>query len=134
MVVVKCPLCDFETEDLDIQIVAAVLNIHAIKHTQQASASQPKLERPKIDAGVEEEVWNGFVRRWEAFRVGSGISDSTASMQLFQCASESLGDLLLKADPDIHNKPTKDVISVMRTFAVIPVAIGVRRAELMQLR
>ena len=134
MVVVKCPLCDFETEDLDIQIVAAVLNIHAIKHTQQASASQPKLERPKIDAGVEEEVWNGFVRRWEAFRVGSGISDSTASMQLFQCASESLGDLLLKADPDIHNKPIKDVMSVMRTFAVIPVAIGVRRAELMQLR
>ena len=55
-------------------------------------------------------------------------------MQLFQCASESLGDLILKADPDIQTKPVNDVMRVMQTFAVIPVAIGVRRAELMTMR
>ncbi|KAK3779410.1 hypothetical protein RRG08_015811 [Elysia crispata] len=95
---------------------------------------QPKLDRPRIDIGVEEEVWNGFVRRWEAFKTGSGIGEATASMQLFLCASEPLGDLLLKADPNIQSKPIDEVKSTMRQFAVIPVAIGVRRTEFLQLR
>ena len=137
MVVIKCPLCDYTTDDTDVQIVASLLNIHAMSHSQNATAShqpQPKLDRPKIDAGVEEEVWNSFMRRWEAFRMGSGISQNTAPMQLFQCATESLGDLVLKYDPGIHNRDIETVISIMRSFAVIPVANGVRRAELMQLR
>ena len=75
-----------------------------------------------------------FLRRWEAFRIGSGISDETASMQLFNCATEQLGDLVLKADPNIHNRDIETVRSVMKALAVIPIAIGVRRAELMQLR
>ena len=67
-------------------------------------------------------------------KTGSGIGEATASMQLLQCASEPLGDLLLKADPNIQSKPIDEVKSTMRQFAVIPVAIGVRRTELMQLR
>ena len=139
MVVVKCPIpdCDFETNHEDANVVVALLNIHALSHTQstnRSAAPQPKLDRPRIEMGVEEEVWNGFVRRWEAFRVGSGINDSTAPMQLFQCASESLGDLVLKAHPDIQSKSVKDVKATLREFAVIPVAIGVRRAELMDLK
>lgn len=139
MVIVKCPAlgCPYETSDEDAQVVAALLNIHAISHSQPAQTThcpQPKLERPRIDVGMEEEVWNGFIRRWEAFRIGSGINEHTAPMQLFQCASGTLGDLMLKADPDIHSKSVETIKSLMRTFAVIPVAIGVRRAELMQLR
>lgn len=139
MPIVKCPIpgCTYEADAEDTQIVVTLLNIHALTHKQPAhnpAPPQPKLDRPKIDIGVEEEVWNGFVRRWEAFKVGSGISDVTASMQLFQCATEALGDLILKADPNIQSKPVEEVKSQMREFAVIPVAIGVRRAELMQLR
>ena len=131
MVLVKCPYpgCDYEADQADAQVVVALLNIHALSHTQStnhSAAPQPKLDRPRIDMGVEEEVWNGFVRRWEAFRVGSGINESTAPMQLFQCASESLGDLV--------SKSITDVMATLREFAVIPVAIGVRRAELMDLR
>ena len=55
-------------------------------------------------------------------------------LELFQCASEPLGDLLLKAGPNIQSKPIDEVKSTMRQFAVILVAIGVRRTELMQLR
>lgn len=119
MVVIKCPLCDYTTDDTDVQIVASLLNIHAMSHSQNATPShqqQPKLDRPKIDTGVEEEVWNSFMRRWEAFRVGSGINQNTAPMQLFQCATESLGDLVLKYDPDIHNKDIDTVISIMRSL------------------
>ena len=137
MVIVKCPLCSYQTDDVEAQVVTVLLNIHAISHSQVPTPSQqpqPRLERPRIDVGVEEEVWNNFMRRWDAFRVGSGINASTAPMQLFQCATETLGDLVLKSDPNIHNKDIETVISVMRSFAVIPVATGVRRAELMQLR
>ena len=135
MVIVKCPLCPYQTEDVEGNVVTALLNLHAMSHSQQAPAPvPPKLERPRIDVGVEEEVWNNFMRRWEAFRVGSGINATAAPMQLFQCATGALGDLVLKSDPDIHNKNIATVISVMRSFSVIPVATGVRRAELMQLR
>ena len=135
MVRIQCPRCDYETVDAEAQIVVELLRIHATSHAQNvAGSNQPKLERPRIDIGVEEEVWNNFMRRWEAFRIGSGIEQSTAPMQFLQCATESLGDLVLKYDPEIHTKDIKTVISVMRSFAVIPVASGVRRAELLQLR
>ena len=135
---VKCPLCDYETDDVEVQLAIALLNIHALSHSQKnpnsAAPLQPKIDRPKIDVGVEEEIWNGFMRRFEAFKIGSGITEETESMQLFQCASEALGDLVLKYDPNIHSKNIQTVTEIMRSFAVIPVAIGVRRAELMQLR
>ena len=63
--------------------------------------------------------------------VGIRQGEATASMQLFQCASEPLGDLLLKAVPNIQSKPIDETKSTMRQFAV---GIGVRRTELMQLR
>lgn len=139
MVVVKCPgfeQCGYKTSDEDASVVAVLLNIHlALAHAQATAPSNrgPKLDRPHIDIGVEEEVWNNFVRRWEAFRIGSGINNECASMQLFQCATEPLGDLILKSDPGIHSRPVSEVLKTMRTFAVIPIAIGVIRAELMQL-
>ena len=139
MVNVRCPYpgCAYEAANDDAQIVVALLNIHAQTHVQatpQPLAPPPKLDRPKIDIGVEEEVWNSFIRRWEAFRAGSNINETTAPMQLFQCASDALGDLVLKAHPGIQSE-TEDVVKqTMRDLAVIPVAIGVRRAELMDLR
>ena len=134
MVKVKCSLCDYTTEDVDATVVVELLKLHTLLHAPASSAPQPKLERPRIDVGVEEEVWNSFMRRWEAFKVGSAITETTAPMQLFQCASETLGDLILKHDPLIHTKDIKTVLEAMQSFAVIPVATGVRRAELMQLR
>ena len=101
--IVKCPLCEYEADNADAQIVVTLLTIHAQSHNQppiRPAAPQPKLDRPRIDIGIEEEVWNTFIRRWEAFKVGSNISDNTAPMQLFQCASEALGDLILKAHRD----------------------------------
>ncbi len=141
MVKIRCsfPDCTYETEDTDPQIVASLLNIHCQTHVMTAFARpaappKPKLDRPRVDIGIEEEVWNGFIRRWEAFRVGSGINEATAPMQLFQCASDALGDLILKAHPDIQTATVEVVKKTMRDLAVIPVAIGVRRAELMELR
>ena len=137
MVIVSCPAsgCSFRTDDLPPEIVVSLLNIHALEHSRpQIQASRgPKLNRPTIDVGVDEETWNAFVRRWETFKLGSDISDDVAPTQLFQCTSEALGDLLLKSDPKLTTRPIKDVLKVIRSLAVIPVARGVTRAELFQM-
>ena len=130
----SAPGCPYTTPDEDVSVVVVLLQIHAISH-QPTSAPPPgpKLNRPHIDVGVEQETWNTFVRRWETFRIGSHISDAAASTQLFQCASETLGDIILKANPEVTTKPVAEVLAAMHSFAVIPIAKGVIRAELMQL-
>ena len=137
MVVVSCPYqgCTYATEDLPPELIAQLLSIHALSHSQaQAPSSRgPKLNRPTIDVGVDLETWNSFLRRWETFKTGSGITEEAASTQLFQCASDALGDLLLKSDPRLTSRPAADVLKIMQSIAVIPVARGVSRAELFQM-
>ena len=137
MVAVACPVsgCLFVTDDLDPSVVTVLLQLHATEHSQQnSSTSGPKLRRPSLNAGVSQEVWNAFVRRWDAFKVGSCIGEGAAAVQLFQCASEELADLLLKYNPQVFTCPVDEVLAAMRSLAVVPVARGVVRAELMQMR
>ena len=57
-----------------------------------------------------------------------------ASSQLFQCAADEFGNGLLKSDPRIIIKPTHELVAAMKAKAVISVATGVNRAELVLLR
>ena len=68
------------------------------------------------------------------FRQGSGINKASATAQLFQCVSQSLGDSLLKSDAEIVFKPLQELLSAMRQLAVIPLATGVLRSDLMRMR
>lgn len=139
MVKVACPRveCDYETEDLEPVIVAALLQVHATSHTSAGNAivsRGPKLDRPKIDAGVNQETWNMFLKRWEAFRTCSGISDSMAAVQLLQCASVELSERLFKADNQLTKRSACEVLKAMQSMAVIPVARGIVRDELKKMR
>ena len=135
--IVTCSItgCSYKTEDVPPEVLSSLLNLHALEHSRPpiTASRGPKLNRPTIDVGIDEETWNAFVRRWETFKIGSDISDIAAPMQLFQCASELLGDLLLKSDPMLPTKSTKTVLTAMQSLAVIPVARGVSRAELFQM-
>lgn len=138
MVIVSCPHpgCGFATEDLDIAVVATLVQIHAVSHNVHPinvrnATSGPKLDRPRVDTGINQETWNTFLRRWEAFRIGSGIEDSMAPVQLLQCASDELSEMLLRAVPDIAARTTEEMMGTMKAMAVIPVAKGILRAELM---
>ena len=143
MPVIQCPLCDYATPDSSETIAVAVFNAHATSHmpssTTPAQATPaaprgPKLERPKVDIGVSLEEWNVFTRRLDAFVVGSGLDPNDYSAQLFQCAGVELGDAILKMDRNIVNGPTDTLLSTMKRLAVIAVAPGVLRSELMQMR
>ena len=130
------PECTFQTAEAEASVVAVLLSIHASTvHTPQATASVstprgPKLDRPRVDSDIDEETWNAFIRRWDAFRLGSGITIGEAPRQLFHCASDALGDLILKSDPSITTRSLEEVRQLMKSLAVIPVSIGVIRAEL----
>ena len=80
MVIVRCPApgCTYCTDDLPPEVVVPLLNIHAIVHSKAPAISGskgPKLDRPSVDLGINEETWNNFIRRWKTFRLGSGIDD-----------------------------------------------------------
>jgi hypothetical protein len=129
MVVIDWPIdaCEHKTPDAS--------EVHAFSHQSGGARHRgPKMERPRIDIGVETELWNTFVRCWETFRIGSDIDNIAAPRQLLQCARESLCDVVLKADPLIAEKNTQEVLDVMHAHAVIPVPTGVLRRELVQMQ
>ncbi len=130
------PDCPFRTEDVSENLAIALLTNHGYAHTATAATHAlrgPKLERPKVDVGVTLEEWNVFVRRWNVFKSGSGIDNDSAPSQLFQCAGPTLGDNLLKTDAEAATKQLPDLLAAMRSLAVIPVATGVLRADLLHM-
>ena len=143
---IACPIenCAYVTDDVEAVIAASLIQVHGSTHTAPAPAGAaaalatrpkgPKLERPSINMGVELETWNSFVRRWRAFKDGSGINDNGATYQLIHCADELLSDTILKADPGITERDADHVLRTMKAFAVIPVAVGVLRAELVEMK
>ena len=134
----KCPMpdCTYTTEDVTEAVAIALLNAHMHSHTQSSTVkrSGPKLDRPLIEAGATMEDWNVFERKWRMYKTGSHITDSDAALHLFQCAESALGDALLKADPDITSKVEAEVLEQMKNLAVIPVATGIVRAELLEMK
>ncbi len=131
MVVVRCsvPNCPFATDDVTEALAIALLSNLAFAHSappaeppQAPTLRGPKLERPKVDVGISIEEWNMFARRWEVFRSGSDIDDTSAPSQLFQCAGPDVGDSLLKANPNAA------------LLKANPVAVCVLRTELLQFK
>ena len=96
-------------------------------------APGPKLDRPRVDGGLNQEERNLFIRRWDAFSNGSGLDPNDCSTQLFQCARESLVDSLLRSNPGIMNRPTNELLASMKSLAVVAVAVCVTRTELMNM-
>ena len=142
MPLLKCPIggCEWEyTSELgDIQSIEIIKMHFGACHgnavtPQSSQCKAPRLIRPIVDVGITQEEWNMFVVRWNQFRIGSCISNESASLQLFHCASEELGTLVLQTNPHITNESENQVMLIMESFAVIRVSKGAQRAELMKL-
>ena len=73
MPVVKCPVpsCQYQTDDLDAVIVAALLNAHCITHSAPSVAKVDKLKRPTIGLAGTSEEWTYFKTRWENYVDGT---------------------------------------------------------------
>ena len=140
MPVIRCPIaeCPYRTEDVDVAIAAALLVIHNNVHISappnvQAATRQraPKIERPRISAGSSEETWNTFITRWTMFKRSTRLAGAESVEHLFHCCEEELGDAILKGHPDAVSGNEEQLLVRIKQMAVIPVAICVRRAELL---
>ena len=80
------------------------------------------------------ETWNLFTRKWKIYQEGYSFNDNDGSRHLFQCADSTLGDALLKTDPDITSKTVTEVLATMKELAVIPIATGILRSELLEMK
>lgn len=137
---INCPIdgCTYSTGMVPEAVAVALLNTHALSHnvptaTPVNRTTGPKLDRPMVEDGISLEQWNIFMRRWQVFQTGYNLKDVDAVPQLFQCASQSLGDALLKVDSKITQQPLEVLMATMKALAVIPVAVGVLRAELLEM-
>ena len=139
-IALSCPLCDFKTPEVEIIGAAAILNAHALSHQQPPAAPvvaknrAPKLERPKVKPNISSEEWNAFSRRWATYRDGSNIGDDIASSQLLECATEDLKDIVLRAYPSFTSKDIDEALKILKSLAVVPIALGVIRSELNAMR
>ena len=127
--------CAYVTQNSSEKVACTLLAAYPTIHMRGTNATLrgPKLERPKVDVGLSLEEWNIVKHRWDGFVQGSALDSVLCSTQLFQCAGQTLGDSLLKSDPTIVSKPTADLLAAMKRLAVIAVAKGVTRAELMSI-
>ena len=143
-ITIKCPVpdCEYETGEATEAVAVALLNAHVTIHNKAVAAVPttppisdrgPKLERPKVDIGISEEEWNMFYRRWELFVRCSDISNDNVTSHLIQCATDTLGDAVSKVRPKITDAPVDECLKLMKSLAVIPVAKGVLRSELLSM-
>ncbi len=147
MPVYKCcvPLCTFETEDWPDNVAAASLILHNNVHAQAAAAAAaptpapaqnnkkkpPQLDRPRIASGSTEETWNTFSARWTMFKDGHDLTNAEKNQHLFQCCDEELGDTIIKGHPNAAAGTETELLAIIKKLAVIPVAISVRRSDLL---
>ena len=92
MVRVKCPIpaCEFETDDLDAAIVAALISTHAKVHdTSVTPAKAEKVKRPTVSSAGTSEEWTYFLSRWKDYVDATKIKDKELKIQLLECCDET---------------------------------------------
>ena len=125
----------YETPDVSSEIVLQLLKIHEADHRPPVSVQQPtptvnvpQFNQPFIDIDIDEQAWHSLDDDgFQTFNLEFSITEDLAHIQLFQCASEKLEDLMLKSNAKLMLKPVKDVLANMKYIAMIKVALGTRR-------
>ena len=101
-----------------------IINMHVeAEHSKQKSSpanivKHPKLIPPSIDVGIGEEGWNFFVHCWKKFCEDTCSSSEMQSLQLIQCASTKIRNLLLKSNPKIMNCSPNIILQSLKRFAL----------------
>ena len=126
---IQCPVsgCTWTYESgFNAEQSFRVLNIHVDRdhpspNSQQVTMGKVhKLIPPTVDVGIDQEAWISFKLKWKHYCEVSQLSPEMQSHQLFfQCASESLGNLLLMGNDNIINCPSVQILAAIEHHAVI---------------
>ena len=122
MVRVKCPIpaCEFETDDLDAAIVAALISTHAKVHdTSVTPAKAEKVKRPTVSSAGTSEELTYFLSRWKDYVDATKIKDKELIIQLLECCDETLRrDLTRAQGGSLTTKTEEIVLAAIRQLAV----------------
>ena len=143
MPIIQCPItdCQYATEDVEPAVAAVLLTIHNNTHVVVAGTAPtapkkraPPIDRPRISKGCNEVSWNAFQTRWTLFKRGSDLTPDEKIQHLFQCCDEDLGNDILKGHPQAVSGTEGQLLTIIKQLAVTPVAVSVRRSELLSLK
>ena len=129
--------CEFKTPNVADALAAVQMNHHLLTEhpptptVQRTTSKAPPIERPNIEAGCNEETWQIFNQKWKLFRSGAQIEILHRATQLFNCCETSLQNNLMKENANIANLNETQLLAAIKNLAVIPVAVGIRRADLL---
>ena len=140
MVNVPCPIagCNYETGDYPATIVAALLSAHtAGTHVAGAAIAHqpkpPKVDRPELTDGIDEETWNAFHQSLKIFIQANRIQNADLAVQLYSCCKSSLKSKITAVNPDFLERPSNELLNLLKGLTVIPVAKTVKQNELFQM-
>ena len=138
---IKCPACEWESQDL-AEAFAAVLNTQLDTHIQlthmpaapPAVTAQPqklKLDPPKVGIDCNPEQWSSFVRQWNMYKVGMAVPGNMINTALFYCCSEDLRcDILRDIQADLSSMSEQELLEAMKRLAVIEESTLAQRIKL----
>ena len=135
----RCPApgCDFQTGESPAVLAAELLKTHTIvTHTPRQRRDRRALEvnRPEISDNIDEEAWNAIYQSWRIFVQANEIDDDEIAVQLYQCCKPSLKTKITAVHPDFLDKPTLELIPLLKGLTVTPVSSTVKQNELLQMK
>ena len=134
--------CDYKTPVLPVDYAFQQMSNHrADAHpTQQVAAPSapplrqsraPKVDRPILRDNLDEVGWNAFLQDWEMFVRANNVLAADQSINLLACCDGVLKGKMNATNPESYTKPTTELLDLLKTLAVIPVAVVVKRNELL---
>ena len=139
---VQCPVpnCPYKTGEQEPGVVAALLIAHTTVHTSAPASPPattrrrpPKVNRPNLADNLTEVSWNAFLQDWETFVRANEIDAADRAIQLFSCCDGELKGKLTSICPDVYTKTEEQLITLLKSLAVIPIATTVKINELLQM-
>ena len=120
MPTVKCPVptCDYQTDEKDAVIVAALITAHSVTHANATSKKVDKLKRPTISTSGTSEDWEYFKTRWDDYVRGTNISGGQVVIELLECCDEPLRKDLMRTYGSLTNKTQTEVLKAIKCLAI----------------
>ena len=130
--------CQYSTGNVDSVVVAALLNAHTVgAHTASQYTRQQRqphiVQMPQLQDSIDEESWNAFQQDWTMFTCANATSSEDQSIQLFSCCDAALKAKLTSCCQNVFEKAVQELLTLLKSLAVIPVTVSVEGNELLQM-
>ena len=95
----KVPLLQLQMEELQIHRTDAHNIGGGAGRVDRVPGVKAKMDAPKLQLGVDQQMWDQFMTRWKIFKTTMRVDDADAPSWLFNCLDKDLGDEVIKANP-----------------------------------